>query len=208
MCCLWRSATQSSRGLQTKPGPWHRRLQAAAGTKLVQELAPPEGGSRGTSFSVGQQVPSATRERIPWQRDEEAAVCRCCGAEFTLLRRRHHCRACGGVVCESCSKGREAVHAHAGFVRVCDTCCAVMKAARQHKPDRSDAASLSHGHQINAAAVSKNAYVSCGCVMVVLVHTDRGRLSSQHPPTYICPPLPFSLRSECAAANRRRSKLQ
>ncbi len=42
-----------------------------------------------------------------WRPDGEALECGACGAEFSLLRRRHHCRRCGGVFCDPCSAARE-----------------------------------------------------------------------------------------------------
>ncbi|XP_067881766.1 pleckstrin homology domain-containing family F member 1-like [Heterodontus francisci] len=43
----------------------------------------------------------------PWVPDAEAAHCMRCGlTRFTAVRRRHHCRACGYVVCASCSDAR------------------------------------------------------------------------------------------------------
>jgi hypothetical protein len=38
-----------------------------------------------------------------WVPDDAADACTQCRSKFTLLRRRHHCRACGAVVCQSCS---------------------------------------------------------------------------------------------------------
>lgn len=39
-----------------------------------------------------------------WQADSEAAFCVYCNEAFTFLRRRHHCRHCGTVVCDHCSQ--------------------------------------------------------------------------------------------------------
>lgn len=46
-------------------------------------------------------LPSAA----PWVPDREATRCMSasCGAPFTLTRRRHHCRTCGGVFCSRCA---------------------------------------------------------------------------------------------------------
>ena len=41
-----------------------------------------------------------------WQPDNEVSSCPICGAQFSLLWRRHHCRKCGRVVCASCSPHR------------------------------------------------------------------------------------------------------
>jgi hypothetical protein len=40
---------------------------------------------------------------VEWEPDKEASACRLCLRPFSLLRRRHHCRKCGKLVCISCS---------------------------------------------------------------------------------------------------------
>lgn len=42
-------------------------------------------------------------DRMQWAANEERSSCTLCGQTFTWLRRRHHCRACGGLFCDSCS---------------------------------------------------------------------------------------------------------
>jgi hypothetical protein len=41
-----------------------------------------------------------------WALDESSVSCMCCEAVFTALRRRHHCRWCGCLVCSSCSQAK------------------------------------------------------------------------------------------------------
>lgn len=41
-----------------------------------------------------------------WQHDIEAVVCAACHAPFTTLRRKHHCRSCGRILCGQCSVKR------------------------------------------------------------------------------------------------------
>lgn len=41
-----------------------------------------------------------------WMDDSESEVCMCCQISFSIANRRHHCRVCGSLVCESCSPER------------------------------------------------------------------------------------------------------
>ena len=41
-----------------------------------------------------------------WQPDEDVTNCPICGVTFTFFTRKHHCRKCGSVVCNSCSPHR------------------------------------------------------------------------------------------------------
>ena len=58
-----------------------------------------------------------------WMRDEDAPACcnLACGAPFGVLRRRHHCRKCGSIFCDSCcpdaSPSRMCVSCSADHVR-------------------------------------------------------------------------------------------
>ncbi|KAG9002802.1 hypothetical protein FRB93_011404 [Tulasnella sp. JGI-2019a] len=63
-----------------------------------------------SSSSSGQNGDGAERRRkvehfVPpvWVPDAKSEACMRCGGPFGLLRRRHHCRLCGRVVCASCS---------------------------------------------------------------------------------------------------------
>jgi hypothetical protein len=42
-----------------------------------------------------------------WEPNSASKKCRECSSGFTLTNRRHHCRACGNLICESCSKYRQ-----------------------------------------------------------------------------------------------------
>uniref|UniRef100_A0A914M6J7 FYVE-type domain-containing protein n=1 Tax=Meloidogyne incognita TaxID=6306 RepID=A0A914M6J7_MELIC len=59
-----------------------------------------------------------------WVPDKEAVKCMCCHtSHFTVIQRRHHCRACGKVVCSSCSSKSFMLEGISKKpVRVCDTC--------------------------------------------------------------------------------------
>ncbi|XP_019633321.1 PREDICTED: rabenosyn-5-like [Branchiostoma belcheri] len=41
---------------------------------------------------------------VPWAPDDAVPYCPTCGEKFNLSRRRHHCRLCGGIMCNRCSE--------------------------------------------------------------------------------------------------------
>ena len=77
---------------------------------------------------------------VIWEADADCKSCRLCKDGFNFLRRRHHCRKCGKLVCSECSTERlpqdetqyQLVHEKSGaprtsdqipkLVRVCDEC--------------------------------------------------------------------------------------
>lgn len=67
---------------------------------------------------------AATEHAAVWTPDNDAPVCMACQkTQFTVLQRRHHCRACGNVVCAACSSHTHRVPGVSKrAVRVCDRC--------------------------------------------------------------------------------------
>ncbi|KAK3751866.1 hypothetical protein QZH41_009679, partial [Actinostola sp. cb2023] len=63
-----------------------------------------------------------------WVPDEEVKTCMGCKIKFTTVRRRHHCRKCGGVFCGSCTPNRIPILSlgYSNPVRVCDKCYTIM----------------------------------------------------------------------------------
>lgn len=63
-------------------------------------------------------------EAPAWKEDSECSTCYRCRTEFSTLRRRHHCRACGQIFCNSCSSKTSPIPKFGieKEVRVCDTC--------------------------------------------------------------------------------------
>lgn len=39
-----------------------------------------------------------------WEIDEEVSRCHICDRSFSVLYRKHHCRRCGVIICQNCSK--------------------------------------------------------------------------------------------------------
>ncbi|EEB18895.1 Rabenosyn-5, putative [Pediculus humanus corporis] len=40
---------------------------------------------------------------VPWLNEKDVKLCPGCAKSFTLLRRKHHCRLCGSVMCNECT---------------------------------------------------------------------------------------------------------
>ncbi|XP_076878059.1 RUN and FYVE domain-containing protein 1 [Brachyhypopomus gauderio] len=57
-----------------------------------------------------------------WLKDDEATQCKQCQKEFSISRRKHHCRNCGDIYCSSCSANELALPSYPRPVRVCDIC--------------------------------------------------------------------------------------
>jgi len=68
-----------------------------------------------------------------WRADDGCDECTLCRQEFTFMTRKHHCRACGEVVCDECSQHREYLSQPARdggpgddvpctLQRICDAC--------------------------------------------------------------------------------------
>ncbi|CAF0955257.1 unnamed protein product [Adineta ricciae] len=58
-----------------------------------------------------------------WVRDEDVKDCYQCKKEFNTIRRKHHCRSCGQIFCESCVSTKLTLASSSKPVRVCDACC-------------------------------------------------------------------------------------
>ena len=69
-----------------------------------------------------------------WIPDEEAPQCMNCSQRFTVLRRRHHCRACGRVLCSGCCSSRARLeYMECKETRVCLPCLQVLRKVEAYK---------------------------------------------------------------------------
>jgi len=64
------------------------------------------------------------RKDLRWQPDESSNACHECNATFNFLRRRHHCRGCGRLLCGDCTQWRALLPVAGQEVsqRVCARC--------------------------------------------------------------------------------------
>ena len=85
-----------------------------------------EGGGGDSGTAAGESAGPGQSLGV-WIPDEAVRKCGKCAAAFTLLRRKHHCRKCGGVFCGKCSRNRMALPdlGYDAAVRVCDGCSGV-----------------------------------------------------------------------------------
>ncbi|KAB2060450.1 hypothetical protein ES319_A10G018400v1 [Gossypium barbadense] len=61
----------------------------------------------------------------------DASHCPGCSSQFTFINRKHHCRKCEGIFCNSCTQRRMVLRGHGDSpVRVCEPCKNLEEAAR------------------------------------------------------------------------------
>jgi hypothetical protein len=89
-------------------------------TKAARREALAAAAARAAEPGAGAHLSSGAA----WVSDKEALNCVLCRKPFGLLTRRHHCRACGKVICKACSETRVALSGGGGVKpeRVCDAC--------------------------------------------------------------------------------------
>ncbi|XP_043689939.1 uncharacterized protein LOC122640757 isoform X2 [Telopea speciosissima] len=69
----------------------------------------------------------------------DASHCQGCSSQFTFINRKHHCRRCGGLFCNSCTQQRMFLRGQGdSAVRICDPCKNLEDAARFE---------MRHGHK-------------------------------------------------------------
>ncbi len=62
-------------------------------------------------------------DKTSWKKDNSSDVCSTCHDPFSKAWKwKHHCRKCGELVCDSCSKERVTIAFVGGNLRICDTC--------------------------------------------------------------------------------------
>ncbi|GKT98664.1 run and fyve protein 2 [Fusarium langsethiae] len=94
------SAINTQRAQRTYATPSRERMDAPLPSlRPLEEALPPLPRSARQSVSSDSQRPR-------WQPDNEVTYCPICHTQFSFFVRKHHCRKCGRVVCNSCSPHR------------------------------------------------------------------------------------------------------
>lgn len=82
---------------------------------------------------TGSGAPLGSKAPI-WIPDSRVTMCMICTFKFTAAYRRHHCRACGKVICDSCSFNNYPLeYLKHKLARVCDPCYRVLQKEQNDK---------------------------------------------------------------------------
>ena len=106
---------------------------------------------RVTLQDLGEAIGQELYTQRKWVPDDASKTCLLCGKGFSLTRRRHHCRACGNLLCAMCSEHKVVIvdsgsdESH----RVCNPCHGELGSAGVHHGGGAAAASAAavHWHQ-------------------------------------------------------------
>ncbi|RVW83774.1 SH3 domain-containing protein PJ696.02 [Vitis vinifera] len=100
-----------------------------------------------TAANFGKTREILEAEPPRWLADSSAAACMLCSVRFhPIMCSRHHCRFCGGIFCNECSKGRSLLPAKfrtGDPQRVCDVCFVRLDSVQSYLMDQ-----VSHAAQL------------------------------------------------------------
>lgn len=118
------SVSTTGGNIVTAPGAYEEARLAA--------VRPPSAPSRGQLVSLSDEDKNLGKVAPVWVPDEDAPACMECEQKFTVIRRRHHCRACGRVLCSGCCSQRMSLdYMEFREGRVCTRCKATMDRVQQ-----------------------------------------------------------------------------
>uniref|UniRef100_A0A3B4VKM9 FYVE, RhoGEF and PH domain containing 6 n=2 Tax=Seriola dumerili TaxID=41447 RepID=A0A3B4VKM9_SERDU len=121
----------------------------------------------------GDGAPLGSKAPI-WIPDPRTTMCMICTCEFSLTWRRHHCRACGKVVCQSCSSNKYRLeYLKNQLARVCDQCFCVL---HEQTNERSLSSAVSPGNRA-AFAFSRKQKKIPAALKEVTANTDNSTIS-------------------------------
>ncbi|KAJ3439450.1 early endosome antigen [Anaeramoeba flamelloides] len=93
--------------------------------------------------------------RPVWEEDNQANSCYNCGTKFTFTKRRHHCRLCGNIFCNTCSSYRITA-SHLGYhnaVRCCKECYQLEKEGIEAKSNLKEAMQTNFHQTLKALGI-------------------------------------------------------
>lgn len=122
------------------PNNEHQTVGSASGTLLGQEQSEIDGAKEDQGSSpdiVDNSLPesnSVLGKQPPfWVPDSDAPSSMLCDVKFTVLKRRHHCRACGKVLCNKCCSMKYKLEYQGNIdSRVCVFCYQLLTKGTSH----------------------------------------------------------------------------
>ena len=88
-------------------------------------------------------------------------MCMNCGCDFSLTLRRHHCHACGKIVCRNCSRNKYPLkYLKDRMAKVCDGCYGELKKRGGDAPGLMRERPLSMSFPLSSARFSSSAFSS------------------------------------------------
>lgn len=95
-----------------------------------------------------------------WLPDHETEACMACQSLFTLIKRRHHCRACGKIFCGECCKQKaKLLYLDNKEARVCSGCFCLIQytlTATNSDENNSRANSFGQNHETTNSSVAQS----------------------------------------------------
>ncbi|KAB7502061.1 Pleckstrin homology domain-containing family F member 2, partial [Armadillidium nasatum] len=90
-------------------------------------------------------------------RTDSVTKCMNCGLQFSVVRRKHHCRACGSVVCSKCSNFKTSLPCEGGKnVRVCRSCHKTLNESEGEMPNSPLSSDLDNKDSLSEAPFSSD----------------------------------------------------
>nr|XP_020477451.1 FYVE, RhoGEF and PH domain-containing protein 6-like [Monopterus albus] len=126
------------------------------------------------SEKVDQMDGASLGSKAPiWIPDLRTTMCMICFSDFTLTWRRHHCRACGKVVCQDCSSNKHCLeYLKNHLARVCDDCFVIL----QQQNESSSPAAPALGNKSAFSFVKKHKKIPAA-LKEVCANTDNSSMS-------------------------------
>ncbi|XP_076877587.1 uncharacterized protein LOC143526804 [Brachyhypopomus gauderio] len=133
--------------------------------------SPEEGDIQGhvSKLQLGTKAPI-------WIPDLRTSMCMICTCVFTLTWRRHHCRACGKVVCQSCSSNKHPLeYLKNQPARVCDQCLEILQ--QNSSGNQTPGAILSPNAKLSSAFTIRRQKKIPAALKEVAANTDKPSMS-------------------------------
>jgi hypothetical protein len=102
---------------------WKNKQIELDGEKKQPEASSPSLTKKKQSSKIS--LKKAKKYDVDWKDDRVYPNCFQCQRQFTVVRRRHHCRKCGHIFCAKCTSTKINVEGSKNKKRVCFPCASV-----------------------------------------------------------------------------------